>query len=100
MGDRENHCFNSLERCAQVFLNTDVEQPGLVTEEAFPGVVRRRIGILIFQLVPMLHVGVVYPNLGAHFGQLADNQFAAAVTRITYILAVARPAQKDVSSGR
>ncbi len=72
----------------------------LVPEESRPRMPWGRVGVLVLQFVPMIDIGIVHGNFGSHLGQLADDQFAAAVTCISDILTVARTGYQDACTRR
>ncbi|OQB79539.1 MAG: hypothetical protein BWX88_04821 [Planctomycetes bacterium ADurb.Bin126] len=98
MSHGQHDRLDALQCRFQVFLDADVDDVLLVAEEARPRVPGGRVGVLALQLVPVVHVGVVNAEIGPHLGELADDQFAAAVAGVAHVLAVAGPAQQHAGA--
>ena len=93
----QNHGIRALQRRGQVFLHLEVAPArSWLRKKPFPGVTRRRVGVLFFELPPVLDVGIVHRHLGAHLGQLAHDDLRAAVAGVADVLAVGGAQQGDV----
>ena len=47
----------------------------------------------------MIHIGIVHAHLRTHFGELAEDQLAAAVASVAHILAITCAADEHIGTG-
>ncbi len=88
VADGQNDGVHTFEGGGQVLLNPTVLEFILVPEEARPGMARRGVIVLLLQLQPLLHVGVVDDNFSTHFRELSHHDLRAAVAGVPHILPV------------
>jgi len=92
----EYHCLGTPEGLVEVLFDPYLLQLLLVTEELCLALSLCRVAVLLFNLPPVFYVRVMYPDLGAHLRQLADDYLGAAVACVAYILAVCSPQHQHV----
>ena len=97
--DGKYQSFSIFQHGWEVFFYAEVFQTVLITEEPGPGVTGSGIGVLGFKFIPMVNIGIVYPDLSSHLGELAYDHLTAAVTGVADILTVAGTTNYYISSG-
>lgn len=63
MTNRKDYGRGPPEGGGEVLLDADLRQGGLVREEARPGLPLGRVGFLALQLVPVVQIGIVDPQV-------------------------------------
>ena len=58
----------------------------------------RRIAFLLFEFPPVLHIGIMYYDIGPHLRELANQYFRAAVACVAHIFPVRHPENCDSAS--
>jgi hypothetical protein len=76
---RQDHGRGPRQGGREVLLHSYRGHRLLVAEEAGTRLTGGRIGVLVLQLVPVVHIGVVDPDLGRQLRQAAGNQLRPAV---------------------
>ena len=99
MADGQDYRISPLQGVLEVGLNPYFGELVLIPEEPRPGVARGGVGFLFLQFPPVLHVRVVYANLGPHFSQLPDQRLGAAVAGVAHVLPVGGAEEGDLRSG-
>ena len=64
-------------------------------EEAGPAIVGTRVGVLRFELPPVVEIGVMHFDISAHLGELAHDHLRAAVTGVAHVFAIGRAQEED-----
>ena len=99
MSDSQYDCISTFEGCFQVLINPKVFQTLLIPEEAGPACTDSRVGVLGFKLPPVLYIGVMYPDIAAHFCNLPHDKLRPAVAGVAYVLPVGGAQERHGRSG-
>ena len=64
----KNHRIGKFKSLGQIRFDPGFIQLVLIAEKSFHGMIRCRIGILLFKFPPVLDIRIVYRNFRSHFG--------------------------------
>ena len=97
MADRENKGVDTREAGRQILRHLKVAQLLLVPEKAAAAVFR--IGLLVSELPPDIHIGVVGPDLGPHLGKSPDKDLRPAVPGVSHVFPVGSAENQHLGAG-